>query len=430
MPRPGPRPYECVRRAWHSDRHQPVRGSLIQEIFSSIQVNSRVANQVHNPRTQKNKEWQEKMPMVVLKAEEVMYSKANSEAEYMDLKTLWERTNDAIDTIIRRDDTTEAEGDLLQPCIEAALNLGCIPRRASRSQHHNNPGCYLSSTTGGESTTAAASFLKIPDINMLVGKHLGSSTCSLPRPPPILYPGSATIPFPSQFETWTVAGVNHSDSNVLSLVPDAGFGPNDPISVSAPSPDTIVPWQSTIGLSVPVGTYTWPRFGCVYHLCYNDEQPNPSTHLPFLKPPEPSTSAIPVPCLPSICEAGMDCLHNFLCLDNAAGASNTSSNFEEGSENRPGVVCDLSLRLGLSPPPSLDAKSVWTQEVEDVGSSSSYNNGSKFSCPSRSRTRVINFGSSFSSSKDEGCDFFLVGATDGPLESCSSQRSSGRFGCF
>lgn len=33
MPRPGPRPYECVRRAWHSDRHQPIRGSLIQEIF-------------------------------------------------------------------------------------------------------------------------------------------------------------------------------------------------------------------------------------------------------------------------------------------------------------------------------------------------------------------------------------------------------------
>ena len=33
MPRPGPRPYECVRRAWHSDRHQPMRGSIIQQIF-------------------------------------------------------------------------------------------------------------------------------------------------------------------------------------------------------------------------------------------------------------------------------------------------------------------------------------------------------------------------------------------------------------
>lgn len=35
----------------------------------------------------------------------------------MDLKTLWERTNDAINTIIRRDESDE-NGKLLQPCIE------------------------------------------------------------------------------------------------------------------------------------------------------------------------------------------------------------------------------------------------------------------------------------------------------------------------
>ncbi|XP_065848379.1 uncharacterized protein [Euphorbia lathyris] len=128
MPRPGPRPYECVRRAWHSDRHQPIRGSLIQEIFSSS--------------TKKNKEWQEKLPIVVLKAEEIMYSKANSEAEYMDLKTLWDRSNDAINTIIRLDESAET-GDLLQPCIEAALSLGCTPRRTSRSQRNCHPRCYL-----------------------------------------------------------------------------------------------------------------------------------------------------------------------------------------------------------------------------------------------------------------------------------------------
>jgi hypothetical protein len=33
MPRPGPRPYECVRRAWHSDRHKPIRGSMIGQIL-------------------------------------------------------------------------------------------------------------------------------------------------------------------------------------------------------------------------------------------------------------------------------------------------------------------------------------------------------------------------------------------------------------
>lgn len=37
----------------------------------------------------------------------------------MDLKTLWDRTNDAINTIIRRDESSET-GDFLQPCIEGA----------------------------------------------------------------------------------------------------------------------------------------------------------------------------------------------------------------------------------------------------------------------------------------------------------------------
>lgn len=35
----------------------------------------------------------------------------------MDLKTLWDRTNDAINTIIRRDESSET-GELLPPCIE------------------------------------------------------------------------------------------------------------------------------------------------------------------------------------------------------------------------------------------------------------------------------------------------------------------------
>ena len=39
----------------------------------------RVVNEAHRSTTKKNKEWQEKLPVVVLKAEEIMYSKANSE---------------------------------------------------------------------------------------------------------------------------------------------------------------------------------------------------------------------------------------------------------------------------------------------------------------------------------------------------------------
>jgi len=40
----------------------------------------------------------------------------------MDLTTLLERTNDAIDTIIRRDEHTET-GEYLRPCIEGSILL-------------------------------------------------------------------------------------------------------------------------------------------------------------------------------------------------------------------------------------------------------------------------------------------------------------------
>ncbi|XP_017229799.1 uncharacterized protein LOC108204730 isoform X2 [Daucus carota subsp. sativus] len=158
MPRPGPKPYECVRKVWHSDRHQPIRGSFIQEIF-------RVVHEIHSPATKKNKEWQEKLPVVVLRAEDIMYSKANSEAEYMDLKTLWDRTNDAINTIIRLDETIET-GVYLQPCIEAALHLGCTPRRASRSQRNITPSYYLSPINPDKMTIPSSSLQ-----NSVLGNH-------------------------------------------------------------------------------------------------------------------------------------------------------------------------------------------------------------------------------------------------------------------
>lgn len=39
----------------------------------------RVVQERHGVVTKKNREWQQKLPIVVFKAEEIMYSKANSE---------------------------------------------------------------------------------------------------------------------------------------------------------------------------------------------------------------------------------------------------------------------------------------------------------------------------------------------------------------
>ncbi|TKY45319.1 hypothetical protein E2542_SST28806 [Spatholobus suberectus] len=157
MPRPGPMPYECVRRGWHTEVGQCLPSF---SRFSGFGV----VSDAHSPATKKNKEWQEKLPAVVLKAEEIMYSKANSEAEYLNPDTLnlslidqcvifrilipngiemilgliRRSFNDAVNTIIRRHETTDT-GDLLLPCVEAALNLACKPVRTSKSDRHNNP---------------------------------------------------------------------------------------------------------------------------------------------------------------------------------------------------------------------------------------------------------------------------------------------------
>ncbi|KAL3655828.1 hypothetical protein CASFOL_000224 [Castilleja foliolosa] len=230
MPRPGPRPYECVRRAWHSDRHQPIRGSVIQEIF-------RVVNEVHCSATRKNREWQEKLPIVVLKAEQIMYSKANSEAEYSDLKTLWDRVNDAVNTIIRRDETTESGEEFLQPCIEAALHLGCTPRRSSRSQRNDSSRYYLNRPETLQNTSVSVPndsntnlYQNHKTITPLVPHHPQLSTLDTPSPSnPYLkdfdqnihnrtsnpfkkFPGSAQTPASST--TWSVYPLFCDNSNV------------------------------------------------------------------------------------------------------------------------------------------------------------------------------------------------------------------------
>ncbi|VVB10698.1 unnamed protein product [Arabis nemorensis] len=142
MPKPGPRPIVC---------------------------------EIHSQSTKKNTEWQEKLPVVVLRAEEIMYSKANSEAEYMDMSTLLDRTNDAINTIIRLDETTET-GEFLQPCIEAALHLGCTPRRASRSQRNINPRCYLSQDSTNLDNILSKQYQLFMKPNNLAPKNLPGMT--------------------------------------------------------------------------------------------------------------------------------------------------------------------------------------------------------------------------------------------------------------
>ena len=216
----------------------------------------------------------------------------------------------------------------------------------------------------------------------------------MPVPPHSSNPHSSLSRLESWYSALAAGGkLSHIGDEVDSVVPDGSFELKD----SSP--------LSSCGFAAPF-----------VDSVLNREDRGRSRVCPLYYADEQSKAT---PSLPSICEDGMGFLHNFIGSDNAKGGPNSSFMFGEASENPTESECDLSLRLGLFSPPSLDAESAWTHEVEDVGSSSSCN-GSKYSYG----TRVVNFGSSFLSSKDKGIKFIAVDAADEPLESWSSKWSS------
>ncbi|CAN6465591.1 unnamed protein product [Victoria cruziana] len=340
MPRPGPRPYECVRRAWHSDRHQPMRGSLIQELF-------RMVNESHSEAIRKNKEWQEKLPVVVLKAEEIMYSKANSEAEYMDLSTLWERANDAVDTIIRKDDSSE-DGKFLQPCIEAALNLGCTPRRASRSQRHNSR-CYLSSSTQDNGTCTATVSKDPKNLSF----NLPSFSTSQPGNPIVSPRGPRLVPY--YLPQFTPRPIGSPLNQRYPL----------PVSASQyPFCSETVPFAVEDKSFLPQGTCPLSSRGHTYPL-YFGNAPTAMMHLNIPKEQLPKNSPLNLQQFhaKSIADAK---IQRGIQVPGDGNAQLVSTN--RGSKGATHATFDLSLRLGPVSGPCPSSEHRWDDEVEDLGS--------------------------------------------------------------
>ncbi|XVE97420.1 hypothetical protein REPUB_Repub03eG0017800 [Reevesia pubescens] len=318
MPRPGPRPYVCERRAWHSDRHQPMRGSLIQEIF-------RVVNGVHSSATKKNKEWLEKLPIVVFKVEEIMYCKANSEAEYLDLKTLPDRTNDAINIIIKRDESTET-GKLLQPCIEAALNLGCTARRTLRSQRNCNPGCYLNRGTQEAENTAQG--------NLTCNSHCLASYSSFMKPTTmnVTHLGSESLKYIAQNSNCT--------TNKFSFASENGSLPRN-------------------NQCVPLEKYP-PNLYSVYPLFYGN-------HLKF-EELQHGFGIFPKSVSKTVEPAKVGVIHNLFSSDVNSSNKMNQTEAKKTSNNPHEIACDLSLRLGPLSTPCLSVGNSWPQGIEDDGS--------------------------------------------------------------
>lgn len=376
MPRPGPRPYECVRRAWHSDRHQPMRGSIIQQIF-------RVVNENHTPATNKNKEWLEKLPIVVFKAEEIMYSKANSEVEYMNLETLWDRLNDAVNTIIRRDESSES-GELLPPCVEAALNLGCVPVRASRSQRHSNPRTYLTPRGQEPTSTHATTLNKATDERRLPisSLHHGNQ----------LNFARAKTTNSSFFASERSSQIKQHNNPTISSNP-AFFIENAPVVHNS---------YSMTETNTPL------NLGSVYPLYYGircqTEEPNLGSQISA--DANQQTIFLGRPIISSA-EPAEHSLRS--CRTGNAMSRFPSDVITAREEKLPDPECDLSLRLGVPSQPCLSTRKTWPLETGDIAPSSSHDRH-KF------HDQTIYANKEFS--------FFPTRTAFGPFGSCSNIWSS------
>ncbi|XP_044472529.1 uncharacterized protein LOC123201133 [Mangifera indica] len=377
MPRPGPRPYECVRRAWHSERHQPMRGSIIQQIF-------RVVHESHSSQTRKNREWQQKLPLVVLKAEEIMYSKANSEAEYTNLDTLWDRVNDAINTIIRRDESTET-GELLPPCVEAALNLGCIPVRASRSQRHSNPRTYLN-LRPQESPSMPP---------RLVDRAVDEQCPKLSA----LHSGSSLNFAKSSTNLSSTYSVSQSNCHVIG---------ND--NLAAPhsySSFTIPPGHNRM---MTEETNNPMKLGSVYPLYYGTHfgtedprlgsQVSENVKATPIFVGKPVGMSIPEPSEMVVSQNLFSCPGSDITSKRI-----TQQDFRETHKRPLATDCDLSLRLGLVAGSCMSMDRSSAHETEDAGSSSSQ------------EEKFINH----SSQGRKEFSFFPGKTADDPFESCSTK---------
>ncbi|KAL3500893.1 hypothetical protein ACH5RR_039986 [Cinchona calisaya] len=364
MPRPGPRPYECVRRAWHSDRHQPIRGSLIQEIF-------RIVNEVHSSATKKNKEWQEKLPIVVLKAEEIMYSKANSEAEYVDVKTLWDRANDAINTIIRRDESTET-GELLQPCIEAALHLGCTPRRSSRSQRNISPRCYLNPEKP-ETVSAPLSNLE----NKVQGNY------------------ATKYPFIPQCSNFLTAPLMNSPNTCINY--DNPVVQNNDLDYSKLPFSSKTYSPSSKHQSIPRQGHSFSSSYSVYPLYYGNQ-----SHF--------QDSIFKTSCKSNSNLMMTEDKKSVMEKHSTGGQDASNDTFQASPhyifDTPHGSGCDLSLRLGPLAAPCLDGENSCPQEMED---------GALRTC------KVGNKSNDLSSQNDKDLPFFPKHSTRDMLDSSSTK---------
>ncbi|RRT62292.1 hypothetical protein B296_00032370 [Ensete ventricosum] len=242
---------------------------------------------------------------------------------------------------------------------EAALNLGCVPRRVSKSQHGSNPGCYLSPMANDVRSAS----LKISDSNRPNLDYMSGITPSL----------SNAQNSASQFPSWYTALFKPTHMTCSSF-PEIKFNNSDvprghanstifnrggcPIATKPPAS-----YQERV--SGPLANCTTPNPSGVYPLYYSDNQPAvvscPSFQI--IRGPRHHLATDTTHCAESHGEAEIHFAVSPIGNRNTIGASRGDSSYMETSK----IGWDLSLRLGLPSPPSFE-ESTWTNDHEDAGS--------------------------------------------------------------
>lgn len=291
-------------------------------------------------------------------------------------------------------------------CCSAALNLGCIPVRASRSQRHTNPRTYLTPRAQEPSSAATRVLDRISDERcpQLLPLHSGNQL-SFARGP---------VANSTNFLSESNTHVNRNNNN---LAAPRGLALSPENVVSGHNQATVMDINASL------------NFGSVYPLYYGkhyrteEYQSGPQ----FPENVHSETIYVGTPVIPPAATAEpttRDCF--------------TRADAMDSQENEREAECDLALRLGqVSHPFGRTEKNVAT-ETEDVSSTSSQEVGKvndmrqlmnrefsffpgKSACdPFESSSRMWNLG-------DE--DQNLEAAVRKGKETFSSNEEDGQFCC-
>lgn len=214
--------------------------------------------------------------------------------------------------------------------VAAALILGCVPRRASRSQRYSNPGCYLSPPAGPPVGFSAKETLE----NNSKSNSVSSPALLLQCPAPPLLDHTQNS---SNYHSNPSPNFNHN------------LNPNGGVRTPA-CPVLLKPGQSNPNCALPCSrSFNHSRY-------YGGGSENGAPSQPYNRNP---------------------------LYEQAQQLSLTQKRQMEASSNK---SCDLSLRLslglGMQPPTPTWFDSSCSDELEDAASTSSYDDTYKLSgCP-------------------------------------------------